>query len=117
MAEVLPRFPADVTIVRARRGAASGDAKKQNRLYAVRRKKVMGSTQWLMEKNHYYADVVSDPTRIADIVDGAEIPGVSDMDPGNECLPDDMGPAPDQVSLSARYLRPLSRLGGCSSPK
>ena len=39
MAEALPGFPSDVTIIRVRRGAAIGDAKKQSRLYTVRRKR------------------------------------------------------------------------------
>ena len=42
MAAVLPRLPSEVTIVRAGRGAASGDAKKQSRLYTVRREKSDG---------------------------------------------------------------------------
>ena len=47
MAEVLPRLPSDVTIARARRGATSGDAKKQSRMYTARRKKAMGALYWL----------------------------------------------------------------------
>ena len=58
MAAVLPRLPADVTIIRAMRGSAGSAAKKKNRLYTVRRKKVMDAPHWLKENNPYYADVV-----------------------------------------------------------
>ena len=63
MAAVPPKLPADVTIIRAWRGAAASSAKNQNRLYAVRRKKVMDAIRWLKERNPYYADVVLDPRR------------------------------------------------------
>ena len=122
MAAVLPRLPADGTVIRVRRGAAASSSKKQNRLYAVRRKKVMCAPHWLNERDPYYADVVSDPSRLADIVEGAEIPGVKDMKPAGGRLPEDMGPAPTQEDptrspLASGYLRRLSRQGEFSSPK
>ena len=46
MAAVLPRLPADVAIIRVRRGAAASSSKKQNRLYTVRRKKAMDALRW-----------------------------------------------------------------------
>ena len=61
MEAVPPRFPADATIIRARRGAAGSAAKKGNRLYAVRRKKVMDAPLLPKEHNPYCADVVLDP--------------------------------------------------------
>ena len=61
MAAALPRSPADVTIIRGRRGAAGSASKKQNRLYAVRRKKVMDAPLLPKEHNPYCADVVLDP--------------------------------------------------------
>ena len=70
MAAVHPRLPADVTIIRVRRGADGGAAKKQNRLYTVRRKKAMDAPRWLKEHNPYRADVVSDHSRLSDIVEG-----------------------------------------------
>ena len=70
MAAVLPRLPSDVPIIRVRRGAAASDAKKQNRLYTVRRKKAMDAPQWLKDNNPYNADVVSDLSRLPDIVGG-----------------------------------------------
>ena len=53
MAAVLPRLPSELTIVRVRRGASSGDAKKQSHLYTARRQKVMDALYWLKEKNPY----------------------------------------------------------------
>ena len=117
MAAVLPRLPSEATIIRVRRGAASGDAKKQNRLYTVRQKEAMESLHWLKGENPYYADVVLEPSRLVDIVDGAEIPGVRDMDPGNECSPDDMGPAPDQVAPVGEVFEAAFETGGDAPPR
>ena len=116
MAAVFPRFPSDVTIIRARRGATASSAKKQNRIYTVRREKAMDAAHWPKEHNPYYADVVSDPSRIADIVEGAEIPGVKDMNPAAECLPEDMWPAPDQVAPGAEVSEAGFETGGMTTP-
>ena len=53
MAAVLPRPPSEVTIARARSGAPSGGAKKQNRLYAARPSRVLEALYWLKEHNPY----------------------------------------------------------------
>ena len=53
MAAVLPILPPEVTIVRVRRGATEGLARTQNRLYAVRQKKVLDSMQWLKGHSPY----------------------------------------------------------------
>ena len=97
MEAALPRFPAGVTTVRARRGAKAGLASKKNGLYAVRREKVLDAMRWLKGHNPYYADVVAGPLRFADSVDGGEIDCVRDLDPKAGFPPDDKGPSTDQV--------------------
>ena len=82
IAAVLPRLPSDLTVIRARRGAADSAAKKKNRLYTARWKKVMDAPRWLMGRTPYYADVVLGPSRLAEIVEGAEIPDLKDMNHG-----------------------------------
>ena len=77
----------------------------------------MDALHWLKAHNPYYSNVVLDPSRLADIVEGAEIHGVKELDPAAERLPEDMGPAPDQVALAPMYQRQISRQGECSSPK
>ena len=113
----LPRLPSDVTIARVRRGAASGDAKKRDRIYTVRRKRGTDAIRWLNGGNPYYADVVFAPSRLAYIVGGAETPGARDMDPGRECLPDDMGPAPDQVVPVGEVSEAAFETGGDAPPR
>ena len=71
----------------------------------------MDATRWTKGRNPYYADVVLDPSRLSDIVEGAGIPGVKDTKHGAELLPEDLGPAPDQVSEAA------FETGGRPSPK
>ena len=46
MAEAIPRFPPEMTILRVRRGATEGLARTKNRLYAVRRVKVSDALRW-----------------------------------------------------------------------
>ena len=53
-----------------RRGSDGIAAKKKSRVYTVRREQVMDAPRGLKEHNPYYADVVSDPSRLADIVEG-----------------------------------------------
>ena len=49
----LPRLPPEVTIVRVRRGASEGLARSHNRIYAVRRQKVLDALRWLKDHNPY----------------------------------------------------------------
>ena len=76
----------------------------------------MDAPHWLKDRNPYYADVVLDPSRLADIVEGAEIPGVKDMHPAAECLPEDMGPAPDQVAPGAEVYEAAFETGWMLPP-
>ena len=117
MAAVLPRLPSDVTVTRLRRGAAASSAKNQNRLYTVRRKKVMDAIHWFKDHNPYYAEVVLDPSSLADIVEGADIPGVNDMNPGAACLTEDMGPAPEQVAHGVEVSGAAFETGGVLLPE
>ena len=76
----------------------------------------MGPLHW-PKGAPYYADVVFDPIGLSEIVDEAEIHGVKDMGPAKECLPDDMGPAPDQVAPVGEVSEAPFETGGCFPPK
>ena len=47
IAAAIPRFPSEATLVRVRRGATDGLARKQNMLYAVHMGKVSDAPHWL----------------------------------------------------------------------
>ena len=98
MADVLQRPPSEVSIVRIRRGASAGDAKTLNRLYDVRPSRVLAALYWLNDHNPYYADVKVDPNRLASDSEASGIPCVKDMVHGAVLLPEDKGPAPDQIA-------------------
>ena len=68
------------------------------------------------EKTHY-ADVVLDPSRIADIVEASEVPGAKDTQPGGKWLPEDMGPAPDQVAPGVGVAEAAFGTGGMLLPE
>ena len=70
-----------------------------------------------LEKNPYYSDVALDPARLTGIVDGAEIPGVKDMDASTDRLPEDMGPAPDQVAPVGEGCEASFETGGMLLPE
>ena len=53
---------------------------------------------WLKGHGPYYADVKVDPSRLASVTEWSEMPGARDMAPGADLLPEDKGPAPDQIA-------------------
>ena len=99
-----------------RRGSDGIAAKKKSRVYTVRREQVMDAPRGLKEHNPYYADVVPDPSRLSDIVEGAAIPGVKDMKPVG-FLPEDMGPARDQVAPGFEVAEAAFETGGMLLPE
>ena len=96
---------------------ADSASRKKNHLHTVRRLKAMDAPHWPQRENPYHADVVSRPSRIAEIVEGAEIHGVKDMKPEGGCLPGDMGPVPDKVFPGVEVSEAAFETWGCSSPK
>ena len=100
-----------------RRGATDISDDKKRRRYAVRRGKVMDALYWPQENNPYYADAAYGPSRFADVVEGAVIPCDIDMAPEKQCLPEDMGPAPDQVAPVREVSADAVETWGGSSPK
>ena len=77
----------------------------------------MEAHYWPKERNPYYDDVFLDPVGLSGIVDGAEIPGVKDMDAAKESLPDDMGPAPEQVAPVGEVCEASFETGGMLIPE
>ena len=77
----------------------------------------MDALYWPQENNPYYADAAYGPSRFADVVEGAVIPCDIDMAPEKQCLPEDMGPAPDQVAPVREVSADAVETWGGSSPK
>ena len=117
IAASLSRPPSEVTIARVRRGATARAAAKQNRLYTVRASKVIYALRWPKARNPYYTDVAIDQSRLSGIPEGAEIPGVQDLEPGGRPLPEDKGPSPDQTMPGGDAAEAAYEKGGMPIPE
>jgi hypothetical protein len=62
----LPRKPGDLYLLHVRRSGRSSDSEVYERLFKVRKEKVMASLYWLVKHNILYQEyeVVSDPSNL-----------------------------------------------------
>ena len=78
---------------------------------------VIEALEWLKVHNPYYKDVTVDPSRIAGIPEGSEIPGAMEMNADGGLLPDDLGPAPGQNEVGAEASEEGYGTGGMPLPE
>jgi hypothetical protein len=102
---VLPRKPGDLDFLNVIRSGRSSDQEVYERVFKVRRQKVLAALYWLVEHNVIYKEygVTIDPSNLDWMLDEevCTLPISCSIETSEDNTPedDDMGPAPDQMLM------------------
>ena len=102
---VLPRKPGDLDFLKVMRSGSSSDHEVYERVFTVRRTKVLAALYWLVEHNVLYKEygVTIDPSNLDWMGDEevCTLPLNCSIETSEDSTPedDDMGPAPDQTLM------------------
>lgn len=101
----LPRKPGDLNILHVRRSGRSSDHEVYEKIFKVRKDKVLAALYWLVKHNVLYQEynVQIDPSNLDWMGDDDEctLPITCTIDTQDDDTPedDDMGPSPDQTLM------------------